>query len=188
MKLLKLLLLVLTGLLFTALPIYAVNLYTETEFRVFINNTGSIGFTMQPTEWVTVTATTGAINSSEARFEQTRNGGFFSFNPNETGTYTMGVGNLTVWVDGSPVGTGSVRSMSIGVPVMIRWRPIAWDPFEYYTYPAIGLGGFILIALSGFWTARQLRDWQGEETIFAIGWGILSLVIGCGLVIVWLWG
>jgi len=68
--------------------------------------------------------------------------------------------------------------------IRITW---IYDPSDTFALPAIGLGGIILTCIGCFYGAWQVRYFKDENNIFNMGWAFLFVIIGIGLILVWLW-
>lgn len=141
----------------------------------------------QPEQWLNITVSSGDINSSQAEVYQDYREGYLSFLSNETVSFTTTFGGLRVNVNGLPIHSGDTSTVSASATGLIRWYPTIFDPFEYYTYPVIGVAGFILTAASGFYLANKLRN-RDDDMIMGIAYSIVFLILGGGFIMVWLWG
>ena len=159
---------------------------TSTQFTVFIDDAGGIEFQSTRDQWVTLTVTSGAINSSIATLSITENKGAFTFRSNETVSFTVtnqNVSNVRVYINGTQLSTFDV-SASQNDNVRVEWfipiEPIL--PFMFIL-GMIGLGG--IFGSSLLLASKLKKHGIDQETLTQF---ITIFGISFGLFIAWLWG
>ena len=94
---------------------------------------------------------------------------------------------LKVTINGAQTETELTHSFTSDQYYIIQWDWVIFDPFDEYTMSGIGLGGIIMLCLGAFYTARQIRDFESPSSLFYIGIGFVTVLIGLGLIVVWLY-
>jgi len=179
-----LLILSLFSLLILATGISQANVATS-QFTVLIDDTGSLGFQSTREQWVMLTVTSGAINSSVATLSITVNRGSFAFRSNETVSFTVtnqNVSNVRVYINGTQLSTFDVTATqndNVRVEWFIPIEPIL--PFMFIL-GMIGLGGMFG---SSLYFIKEVKKNVNQEVFTKF---ITIFAISIGLFMAWLWG
>ena len=188
----KLLILLLAGdILFLCLNLsYAYTPYVSgSNFDILINENSALGFQNDPDESVTLTPTTGDLNTSINSLLVYGGGGEFRFLSNErfTLTITYTVTNLRIAGDKGngrrPISSGDSVDIDSADTVIITWiRTIEpWLPIMFI----FGIFGMISTIGGAMYAVNKIKKKEYEKGIVN---GIIFISVGFCLVLAWLWG
>jgi len=166
------------------------------SFKLYIEDTSSVGFQHTDEQNVTLTVSSGTLNSSDSSLsmEYRRKRGLLIVNSSSGFTLTFDFSNLTLYlstkVDGGdwiPRNTGTSLAVSADSQLGVQWRERIFNPFDEYVNLWIGLSGLGLMVLSSFFVAKKAREFDGPQDLSVLGISFVGILIGAGLILVWLW-
>lgn len=168
----------------------------EGGWRIFVNTTGSIGFQTTPEHYVILTVSSGALDSSSnsLSMEYKKKRGTLVVNSSSAFTLTFDYTNESLylvtqvnggdWIPQLPDSTLAVSALD---KLAVHWYQRILNPFDQYANLFIGLSGLGLMVLSSFFVAKKAREFEGPETLPTLGICFVGVLIGAGLILVWLW-
>lgn len=166
---------------------------TSEPFQTYFNGTGGLGIQLEKNHNVSFTISSGTLNSSSSYLSHVSlASGYFIFNSSENCSLNIAFSGIKVIlkINDNRIGdidTETIYSFTANDINAIHWRWDIYDPFDYYTKSGIGLGGIIMTCIGAFYTARQIREIEFPSSLFYIGLGLVAVLIGLGLIIVWLY-
>lgn len=165
-------------------------------FKVYVEDTGSVGFQNTPEHNVSLTVSSGTLNSSDSSLsmEYKKKRGTLIVNSTSDFTLTFDFSNNSLylktqvnseeWVMQDPDSTLAVSALD---KLAVHWYQRILNPFDQYVNLYIGLAGLGLMVLSSFFVAKKAREFEGPETLTPLGISFVGVLIGAGLILVWLW-
>lgn len=165
-------------------------------FKVYVEDTGSVGFQNTPDHNVTLTVSSGTLNSSDSSLsmEYRRKRGVLTVNSSTEFTLDFDYSDTTLYLstqinsgDWIPRDKGTSLAVNADSQLGVQWRERIFNPFDEYVNLYIGLGGLGLMVLSSFFVAKKAREFGGAQDLSALGISFVGVLIGAGLILVWLW-
>jgi len=165
-------------------------------FKLYVEDTGSVGFQHTMDKNVTLTVSSGILNSSNSSLsmEYRRKRGLLIVNSSSGFTLTFDYSNSTLYLstqinggDWIPRDKGDSLAISADSQLGVQWRERIFNPFDEYVNLYIGLAGLGLMVLSSFFVAKKAREFDGPQDLSVLGISFVGVLIGAGLILVWLW-
>ena len=165
-------------------------------FKLYVEDTGSVGFQPTPEQNVTLTVSSGTLNSSDSSLsmEYRRKRGVLTVNSSTGFTLDFDYSDATLYLSTKvkgggwiPQDKGDSLAVSANEQLGVQWRERIFNPFDEYVDLYIGLGGLGLMVLSSFFVAKKARDFGGAQDLSVLGISFVGVLIGAGLILVWLW-
>jgi len=185
-------LLFLLGLLAINGVIYARNIRSTQTFNSFFGSGSALSLQLIEDSNLTMTVSSGTLNSTSCTLYSSYNEGWYSFNSSQAGVLTVnfnGLNRVTPKINGTtlaPLDDGDTVTFASYAGVVILWDLGIVDPTQWLTMPFILLTGIIMTCLGSFYGANKIRNFE-EETLLHIGFALVIVIIGVGLIITVLW-
>ena len=164
---------------------------SSTAFTFILEDGGGIDFINTDDVNLTLTVSSGTLNSTNSYLTMDRDSGTLTFNSSKNVVLNLYFNGCIATVSVNDVRQSSDYGASITAnsndKVVVSWRWQMADWIGDWFIPGMGLGGIIMMLFGGFWTARQIRTLSSEANILNLGWGMMIMFVGMALAIGWLW-
>jgi len=184
-----LLILSLFSLLIIGIGISKANV-SASQFTILLDGDGGLGFQNRDNMNLTLTVSSGTLNSTQSHLTMTYDKGTLQFNSSQNVVLNLYFNGCVASVSVNDIQRsseyGAIITANSNDKVVVSWR---WQPADWvgdWFMAGMGLGGIVLMLFGGFWAARQLRN-LSDVTILNIGWAMMMVFVGLGLTIGWLW-
>ena len=185
-----LLILALFSLLLVGVGISRANV-SSTQFTILLDGAGGLGFQNSEDMNLTLTVSSGTLNSTNSYLSMTHDEGRLTFNSSKNVVLQFHFNGCQASIKhngvSNAIGYGDTVSIAANEAVRIRWYWEMADWIGDWFMAGMGLGGIVLVCFGSFWGVRQIRGFKGETDILSLGWAMMIILIGLGLLIGWLW-
>jgi len=164
---------------------------SATQFTILLDGDGGIGFQNTDDMNLTLTVSSGTLNSTESYLTMTTEKGNLQFNSSENVVLNLYFNGCIASVSVNGVQRSSEYGATITAnsndKVVVSWRWQMADWVGDWFLAGMGLGGIIMICFGSFWGVRQIRGFKGGDSILSLGWAMMIILVGLALLIGWLW-